>query len=60
MVVMISEKTIFSYSRVDSEFVLKFTKDLRKARANIWLDQTDIEPGSRWDLAIEKALKSNG
>lgn len=56
---MISEKTIFSYSRDDSEFVLKLAKDLRNAHANIWLDQLDIEAGSHWDMAIETAMKAS-
>jgi len=55
---MASEKTFFSYSRDDSEFVLKLAKDLRAAGANIWLDQLDIDPGKRWDIEVEKALKS--
>ncbi len=46
----------FSYSRHDSEFVLKLAKDLRAAGAGVWLDQLDITPGQRWDSSIEKAL----
>jgi TIR domain len=46
----------FSYSRHDSEFVLKLAKDLRAAGARVWLDQLDIHPGQRWDSAIEQAL----
>lgn len=46
----------FSYSRVDSPFVLKLAKDLRQAGVNIWLDQLDIAAGSHWDSSIEKAL----
>ncbi len=52
-----SEGSIFfSYSKVDSEFVLNLAKDLRKAGADVWLDQLDIKPGSRWDRSIENAL----
>lgn len=46
----------FSYSRQDSEFVQKLAKDLRDAGAGVWLDQLDIEPGQRWDSAVEQAL----
>ena len=46
----------FSYSRLDSEFVLKLAKDLRAAGAEVWLDQIDIDPGERWDSAVETAL----
>lgn len=55
---MSSEKTFFSYSRDDSEFVLKLAKDLRAAGANIWLDQLDIPAGKRWDSEIEQALEN--
>jgi len=46
-----------SYSRVDSEFVLRLARDLKAAGANIWLDQIDIKPGQPWDNAIEVALQ---
>lgn len=55
---MASGKTFFSYSRADSEFVLKLAKDLRGAGADIWLDQLDISAGKRWDAEIEQALES--
>jgi len=38
---------------------LRLANDLRRAGANIWLDQLDIKPGTRWDSSIEKALKSS-
>lgn len=56
---MTTEKTFFSYSRTDSEFVLKLAKDLRNAGVQIWLDQLDIKGGSHWDSAIETALNSS-
>jgi len=54
---MSPEKTFFSYSRDDSEFVLKLATDLRTAGIDIWLDQLDIVAGRRWDAEIEKALE---
>ena len=54
---MSPEKTFFSYSRDDSEFVLKLATDLRTAGIDIWLDQLDIVAGKRWDAEIEKALE---
>jgi len=45
-----------SYSREDSEFVLRLAEDLKAAGANVWLDQLDIKPGQAWDSAIENAL----
>jgi len=56
----ITKETIFfSYSRADSEFVISLAKTLREAGANIWLDQLDIKPGTRWDKSIERALASS-
>ena len=46
----------FSYSRDDSEFVLRLAEDLKAAGANVWLDQLDIEPGQRWARAVQDAL----
>ena len=46
----------FSYSREDSEFVLRVAGDLKATGANVWLDQIDILPGQRWDDAVERAL----
>src|ERR1035438_9736116 len=57
---MSSETIFFSYSRVDSAFVLKLAKDLRDAGFNIWLDQLDIRPGNRWDDSIQAALNQSG
>ncbi len=51
-------KYFFSYTRNDSEFVLKLAKELRAVGANVWLDQLDILGGQHWDSTVEKALKS--
>ncbi|SRX56204.1 toll/interleukin-1 receptor domain-containing protein [Aequorivita sp. CIP111184] len=56
---MAQDTIFFSYSRDDSDFVLMLAKDLREAGATIWLDQLDIQPGSRWDSSIEKALQES-
>src|SRR5215472_7255268 len=48
----------FSYSREDSGFALRLAQDLKAAGANVWLDQLDIQPGMRWDRAVEDALNS--
>ncbi len=48
--------TFISYSRRDSEFALELANELRAAGFAIWFDQLDIQPGSRWDDEIEKAL----
>lgn len=56
---MLLDTIFFSYSRDDSEFVLTLAKNLRQSGANIWLDQLDIKPGTRWDKSIEAALKNS-
>jgi len=49
-------KYFFSYAREDSAFVLRLAKELRRAGANLWLDQLDILGGQRWDRAVQEAL----
>jgi TIR domain len=49
-------KAFVSYSRADTDFVLRLCQDLRTAGASIWLDQLDIHPGEDWDEAIERGL----
>jgi len=54
-----SERTpaaFISYSRTDSDFVLRLAEDLKGAGASVWLDQVDILPGEHWDHAVEGAL----
>jgi len=53
---MENPRVFFSYSRVDSEFVLRLAKDLRSDGVNLWIDQLDIAAGDRWDRAVEDAL----
>lgn len=56
---MSEKKIFFSYSRDDSEFVLNLAKELRTDGADVWLDQLDIKPGTRWDKSIEDALDAS-
>lgn len=46
----------FSYSRDDSEFVMKLATDLKAAGGAVWLDQLDIRAGQHWDKTVEEAL----
>lgn len=56
-----TETNIFiSYSRSDSDFVIKLEEDLAKVGIDIWLDQKKIAAGKLWDREIDKALKSSG
>ena len=52
--------TFISYAREDSEFAVTLARDLRKAGANIWLDQFDIPVGQNWPRAVQQALDSCG
>jgi hypothetical protein len=45
-----------SYSREDSNFVLRLAGDLKVAGAIVWLDQLEISPGEPWDRAVQDAL----
>ena len=45
-----------SYTRDDSDFVLKLAKELRAAGANLWVDQLDLVGGQRWARAVQEAL----
>ena len=49
--------TFISYSRVNSEFVVRLARDLKAAGYDVWLDQLDIPKGARWDDAIEAAVE---
>ncbi|MGI9535408.1 MAG: toll/interleukin-1 receptor domain-containing protein [Thermodesulfobacteriota bacterium] len=49
----------FSYSRSDAEFAQKLAKDLQAEGYSIWIDQISVEPGTRWDSEVEKALESS-
>jgi TIR domain len=53
-------KAFVSYSRADTDFVLRLCQDLRAAEASIWLDKLDIHPGEEWDQAIERGLSECG
>jgi parallel beta-helix repeat protein len=47
----------FSYARTDAADALRLAADLKKAGANVWLDQVDIPPGRPWDREVEHALR---
>src|SRR5579872_2095140 len=55
-----SAKAFVSYSRADTDFVLRLCQDLRAAGASIWLDKLDIHPGEEWDESIERGLSECG
>ena len=46
-----------SYCREDKKFVFRFVKKLRDVQINVWLDQSNIQPGIPWDNSVQEALK---
>jgi hypothetical protein len=49
-------KIFLSYSRSDTHFALKLIQDLKTKEIEVWIDQLNIQSGSRWDKSIEDAL----
>ena len=45
-----------SYNRADAEFVLRLAEDLKAAGADVWVDQSEPEPGTPLDIKIQEAL----
>lgn len=54
------ETIFFSYNRKDSEIALKLADDLTASGLNVWIDQRNITPGTRWDDEIEHSLAVSG
>jgi hypothetical protein len=46
-----------SYVRDNSEAILKLSASLEAHGVKVWLDRTDIKPGSRWESAIRDAIR---
>jgi hypothetical protein len=55
-----SGQIFISYSRVDTEFVARLMNDLSEQGLDIWMDQSDIGAGQRWDTVIQSALEACG
>ena len=53
---MKQEMIFISYSRVNSDFAVRLSKDLDLAGINAWIDQSDIPTGARWDDTLQKAI----
>jgi hypothetical protein len=47
-----------SYIRDNRDVVDQLSQELRARGVNVWLDRTEIEPGSRWRDAIRQAIQS--
>ena len=49
-----------SYVRDNSEIVDRLVRDLRHAGVTVWLDRDAIQPGARWNEALESAIRQGG
>jgi|GEM_PF-1076114 len=56
-----SEPYVFvSYSRIDIEFVRRFTRDLQSGGINVWIDQIGLTAGTpNWDRALREAVRGS-
>jgi hypothetical protein len=51
-------EAFISYSRADSAFVDKLTRELEKRGVSVWIDREDIEGGAAWRASISQAIRS--
>lgn len=56
---MSKQKIYCSYSRVDSEMVLKTVNRLKESGFDVWIDELDIGVGENWDEQIGMALEQS-
>jgi hypothetical protein len=49
-------RLFFSYSRSDSELVLRLRQDLERAGHEVWLDRDDIPGGAAWRRSIGEGI----
>jgi HEAT repeat protein len=47
-----------SYVRADETKARRLARDLQRAGAQVWLDRTDLRPGTYWKRAIRSAIQS--
>jgi hypothetical protein len=48
-----------SYSSPDRDWARTFAAALRSEGVNAWFDQTQLEPGERWQERIQEALRES-
>jgi|GEM_PF-5003048 len=49
-------ETFLSYNRNDSALVNEVARELKQRGVNVWLDESNLAPGERWQHAITKAF----
>jgi hypothetical protein len=49
-------RLFFSYSRSDTDFVVRVRQDLERAGHEVWLDQDDIPGGAAWRRSIGEGI----
>src|SRR3954451_18955849 len=52
----LSMRLFFSYSRSDTDFVMRLRQDLERAGHEVWLDQDDIPGGAAWRRSIGEGI----
>ena len=52
-------KVYISHSSSDKDYALKLAEELRKSNVDVWLDTTELQPGSDWQSEITRAVKSS-
>jgi len=52
-------QVFISYSRRDLAFVEQLAADLQAAGLEVWYDLSNLQGGSRWSRAIEKAIRDS-
>ena len=54
------KKVFISYVRENIEIVDRLCQELKSHGIQVWLDRNDIDPGSRWEQSIRKAISQGG
>ena len=52
-------KVFLSYARQDLSIARKLYNELRKQNIDVWFDQEDLLPGTRWEEEIRSVIKSS-
>jgi hypothetical protein len=53
----LTKHVFISYVKENTEQVERLYHDLTKKGVKIWLDRSEIDPGTRWKIAIQKAIR---
>ena len=51
------KKVFISYVKENIEIVKRLCQELKTQGIQVWLDKNDIDPGARWEEAIQRAIR---